>query len=666
MKRFIRTIQGKAALFMAVILFACVAAGCVAGACLLGEYGFYTDTKEEVFERFTSGKIWGEAGDIARDIVYTFEESGRKKKGVLENPGNRMDRTNLRYLMCDEDGNVVARMMEDGQDDDDWKYCYYYSVTREGGVINFIENYGSFRQPFTSSDRDIRSYLGIDEDENTEIYQMQVTLAEGLPVSDGYAFLDRLVDLGFILRYAVFPIAVLSVVLTAICFVALMCASARRPDTEVLYPGALNEVPIDLLAVGVGFLFPFAMWFFFGWARVSGIAAVVRLVFFCLMAVNLGLGLCMSIAARIKQKTLWSNTIIYRFIRSVIRLAKRCKHMLSGLFSNLPLIWKTALAFVGISILELMVMIVCWWEMDNYFLFWFLEKVVLVPAVLYAALVLRKLQKAGEALASGELDYQVDTGRMFGDFKAYGENLNSIADGMARAVEQRMKSERMKTELITNVSHDIKTPLTSIINYADLIGKEPAGNENTQKYAAVLMRQSERLKRLIEDLVEASKASTGNLEVELTPCEAEIFLTQISGEYQQKLKEANLELILKQPKTSLKVMADGRRMYRVFDNLMNNICKYAQSGTRVYLSLEKQGEEAVITFKNISRTVLDIGEDELMERFVRGDASRNTEGNGLGLSIARSLTELQKGKFELSIDGDLFKVTLRFPLVKEG
>ena len=246
------------------------------------------------------------------------------------------------------------------------------------------------------------------------------------------------------------------------------------------------------------------------------------------------------------------------------------------------------------------------------------------------------------------------------DFHGAAEQLSHMEAGLRTALDERMRSERMKTELITNVSHDIKTPLTSIINYADLIGKEPPNSEKIPEYAAVLTRQSERLKRLIEDLVEASKASTGNLEVNLAPCQPGVLLTQAAGEYEQKLKDAGLDLVTRQPETAVTILADGRRLWRVFDNLMNNICKYAQRGTRVYLTLEERDGQAVISFKNTSRAPLDIPAEELLERFVRGDAARGGEGNGLGLSIARSLTELQKGTLELTVDGDLFKVVLRF------
>ena len=296
-------------------------------------------------------------------------------------------------------------------------------------------------------------------------------------------------------------------------------------------------------------------------------------------------------------------------------------------------------------------------------IFFFMEKLIIIPVVLYFAVCLRKLQKGGRALAGGDLSFVTDTKGMFGDLKRHGENLNSIAGGMSIAVEERTKSERMKTELITNVSHDIKTPLTSIINYAALIGNEPCENTKITEYSEVLVRQSERLKRLIEDLVEASKASSGNLEVTLAPCDAAVFLTQASGEYEEKLQKSALTLVMKQPEKELRILADGRRMWRIFDNLMNNICKYAQNGTRVYLSLEQIGGNAVITFKNTSREPLDMTEEELMERFTRGDSSRNTEGNGLGLSIAKSMAELQNGTLRLSIDGDLFKAILTFPLI---
>ncbi len=225
-----------------------------------------------------------------------------------------------------------------------------------------------------------------------------------------------------------------------------------------------------------------------------------------------------------------------------------------------------------------------------------------------------------------------------------------------------MKSEHFKTELITNVSHDIKTPLTSIINYVDLLQKENIENENALEYIEALDRQSKRLKKLIEDLMEASKASTGNLAVLYERCDAHVMLTQTIGEFEEKLKENQIELIVQGSAEPLFIRVDSRHLWRIFDNLMNNVCKYAQPLTRAYVNIEKQDESGRIVFRNISKYALNISSEELTERFVRGDSSRNTEGSGLGLSITKSLTELMNGKFELVIDGDLFKVIVSFPI----
>ena len=228
-----------------------------------------------------------------------------------------------------------------------------------------------------------------------------------------------------------------------------------------------------------------------------------------------------------------------------------------------------------------------------------------------------------------------------------------------------MKSERLKTQLITNVSHDIKTPLTSIVSYVDLLKKEEMPSDAAREYLAVLDRQSQRLRKLTEDLVEASKASTGIIPVSPAPTDLNVLLSQVRGEYQQRLEDQVLEPVLALCQPRPVAMADGRLLWRVLDNLMSNICKYAMPGTRVYLSTEA-GEDGVrMVVKNISRYPLNISADELTERFVRGDSSRSTEGSGLGLSIATSLTAIQGGDFRLTIDGDLFKVTLTLPRAEQ-
>ncbi|MCR5829877.1 MAG: sensor histidine kinase [Lachnospiraceae bacterium] len=460
-----------------------------------------------------------------------------------------------------------------------------------------------------------------------------------------------------------------ALLLSIVFYITLMYLAGRRQGIDEPVPGPLAKVPFEVIlapaaiaAIGViNLLRDFRM----ALALPTAIAAyVVGLVFF--------LGISMSVANRLKRHAFIKGTLIYmilvllkKLLLMIGRLLKKYFVTWKTVIQKLPLIAKTAIGLVGISFIEFLgiAAAVSYNEYEAIVFLWFLEKLILVPLILCLALMLRKLQKGGIALAEGDLSYVTETKGLIGDFKKHGENLNSIALVMNRAVEERLRSERMKTELITNVSHDIKTPLTSIINYATLIADEGSSPEHIKEYSDVLVRQSEKLKRLTEDIVEASKAATGNLEIIPAPCEASVFVTQVSGEYEEKLRASYLTLITKLPETELRIMVDGRRMWRIFDNLMNNICKYSLPSTRVYLSLERLGNKAVFSFKNTSREQLDIPTDELLERFTRGDASRNTEGNGLGLSIAKSLTDLQGGTLDLTTDGDLFKVALSFPVI---
>ena len=337
------------------------------------------------------------------------------------------------------------------------------------------------------------------------------------------------------------------------------------------------------------------------------------------------------------------------------------KNGVSYCAKHLHLYWQAGLVFAGISLLEFLV--IAGFGNRTIAVFWLAAKLAETPMLVLLAVSLQKLKAGGEALAAGDLNASVDLRHMPGVLKTHGENLNSIAQGMQKAVQQQLKSERLRTDLITNVSHDIKTPLTSIVNYVDLLKKEDVQPEKAKEYIAVLDRQSARLKKLTEDLVEASKASSGTLPVHPEAVDVNVMLSQVSGEYQSRLDLCRLEPVVKLSPDDPKISADGKLLWRVFDNLLSNICKYAMPGTRVYFTSEAVSGQVHISFKNISNYPLDITADELMERFVRGDSSRSTEGSGLGLSIAQSLTSLQKGQFDLVVDGDLFKANLTFPLL---
>lgn len=502
------------------------------------------------------------------------------------------------------------------------------------------------------------------EDIKVSHITVTLTLLDTFTFGDEFYLVSQVVRVLYTLRVWAYPLAVVSLVLAIVSLVFLLCAVGKRKGLAEIQPGWGTFIPADVLTAATlfaGFLGVQVMA-----ESTYGFWDVPMMLLFALGFLFLeviSLGWLMSIALRLKLHTLWSNTILYRALRLVYHLLRKIGHGCSLILRGTPTMKKTVAIAVGVVLV------------DGFFTattsyggeagWWFFRSVIFLAVVVLLTLSCRRLYDGGKALAEGDLNHQISLRHLYGPLKDHAEHLNAIGEGMTAAVEQRMRSERMKTELITNVSHDIKTPLTSIINYTDLIEKEPCDNAKITEYAEVLHRQSDRLKRLIEDLVEASKASTGNLDVQMAPCTVNILLGQALAEYEEKLSSSQLELMTGIEK-NLEILADGRRLWRVFDNLMNNICKYAQPHTRVYVTARPVAGRVEIAFKNISNVPLNLTAEELMERFVRGDESRHSEGNGLGLSIARSLTELQNGRMELSVDGDLFKVVLTFPLLPKN
>lgn len=491
-------------------------------------------------------------------------------------------------------------------------------------------------------------------------YQMVVILPQNVGTdwnsTDLYVQANTLLNFVYSMRYTALVTMFVSFIIGAAAFVFLMCAAGHRNGTDEIVTTVWDHLWLDVFAVGAVlaevFVFYVAAIFL-----INVDVAYLPFILFVTAVATLCMGwllllFLLSFSVRVKLGKWWRHTLCYQLFRKIGQFARM-------IWENIGFLWKVILVMLVLAFFE-GIGVLMFFNSDIALLLWLLEKLVLYPLVLWYCVQLNQLKNGTEKIAGGEPGYQISTKRMTGIFKEQGEQINHISDGMTHAIEERMKSERFKTELITNVSHDIKTPLTSIINYVDLLEKEDLHNETAQEYLEVLERQSSRLKKLIEDLIEASKASTGNLPVHLERLEAGIFMTQTVGEFEEKTKAAGLDLVIEKPETPVYIMGDSRHFWRVIDNLMNNICKYAQSGTRVYINLEVKEAQVSITFRNTSKYPLNISSDELMERFVRGDASRNTEGSGLGLSIANSLMDLMGGTFRLYVDGDLFKVVLGF------
>ena len=360
-----------------------------------------------------------------------------------------------------------------------------------------------------------------------------------------------------------------------------------------------------------------------------------------------------SLVRRIKARNVWKQSFLYCVGHRIVSAGRT-------FYEGRQESERTILmfcVFCGVQII-----LCCGFGMFGVFLTLVMDAAVLL-LLLREASGRKQIEHGLKEIAAGDLDYKIDLTELQGeDNLQLAGIVNSLGEGMKAAVQEQMKSERLKADLITNVSHDIKTPLTSIINYVDLIKRQHIEDPTVQKYLEVLDQKSQRLKTLTEDLVEASRASSGNIKLEITNIDFVELVQQTTGEFEEKYAIRHLEIVNTLPNEVIMIEADGRRLWRVLENLYNNAFKYALEGTRVYVTIEDHGTDVVFTIKNVSANPLNISPDELTERFVRGDVSRTTEGSGLGLSIAKDLTTLQGGKFELIIDGDLFKAQITFPI----
>ena len=374
----------------------------------------------------------------------------------------------------------------------------------------------------------------------------------------------------------------------------------------------------------------------------------------------LTLAALMSISAHIKTEKILEHTFLYQIGSAFLKFFR-------WFMCNIGITWKLGLGVLGYSVLIFFIGALTFTVYDGaiFLLFAIFIIVAATCVAIWFGSQLRKIKRGGEAIANGDFDYRINSRELWPALRGHAYNLNSAAMGMSKAVDDRMKSERFKTELITNVSHDLKTPLTSIVSYVDLLKKENIENETALGYIDVIDRQSAKLKKLTEDLVEASKATSGAVNVNREVLNIGELINQSVGEFSEKLEAAEIVPVINLPENEIFVCTDGRLLWRVFDNLIQNIIKYAQPGTRAYFDLVAEENNAVLTIKNISKDPLNMTAEALMERFVRGDASRNSEGNGLGLSIAKSLTEHCGGTFELTLDGDLYKVIIKIPETEE-
>lgn len=625
MKKLMGNVAVKIAAVFFSFVFALSSFLSVVAAIAAVESDMYVKSKDEIKSSILESKLSQYCGNVVE--IYEFHEE-------IED-------------FCNENGIYATLEDENGE-------ILYSNYNGQ----KYIAKYGYLTTYFLSESDELEL-----EADTKQLIKVTVYAGENFKMTQSLMLRVKTAGIVYTLRYAVYFIGIISVILFIMTF-CFLCASAGRRKDGSLQLNRFDRIPFDIVVL-INFILTFILFDItetnHGYAYYVLLAVSAVILYFSYFSAFL------SMVTRIKKKTIIKNNVIYIVLAFIYKRIKKLFSFLWYIIKNLTIVKKTVL---GLAAVVAAVFLAGIMGMGFYSsgLFAFLLLIIIALMMIFAVYIsicLQKIKMGGELMSQGNFETKIDSEKMLPDFVEFCGYLNNINSTVQNAVDEKTRSERLKTELITNVSHDIKTPLTSIINYVDLIKKENVENEKVTEYISVLDRQSARLKKLIEDLVEASKASTGNLSVELTKCEPAVLLTQTLGEFDEKLKNAGLTPVLTCPENPLYIMADGRHLWRVFENLTANICKYSLSGTRVYLEIYENRGSVCVTFKNISKNELNITGEELTERFVRGDSSRNTEGSGLGLSIAKNLTELQGGKLNIDIDGDLFKATVIFKEIKQ-
>ena len=507
----------------------------------------------------------------------------------------------------------------------------------------------------------------IDQSFDTKDFVFAVSVDTKFSVADSMADEAENYETYSKLMFPMLAGAIFGSVLWLIGMVWLTVTAGRRPEDEEIHLNGFDRWYTEIAAgtvIGIWLAGTIISGTLIANSSLGYSHVVVTVIVICLICGTYTMAWFLigylSLVRRIKAGTLWKNSLIRKVLKWIGKCSGKLADFARAFSRNTA--EKIKVLLVGGAFLFLQFLIIgCGFTGAGVFL--------MILLIVDAAAVIFIIRKADgldlimdglKKISDGELQYKIKTDTLTGKQKVMAEYINNIGSGLDAAVENSLKKERMQTELITNVSHDLKTPLTSIINYVDLMKRENPTDPKIQEYLRILDEKSQRLKVLTEDVVEASKASTGNIKLEMNDIDFVEMVQQVIGEFEEKFKEKNLTMMVHFTDEPSIIYADGQRMWRVLENVFGNVVKYAMEGTRVYAEISNRNKKVTFSLKNISAQPLNISADELTERFIRGDVARNTEGSGLGLSIAKSLTELQGGEFKLYLDGDLFKVMITF------
>lgn len=497
---------------------------------------------------------------------------------------------------------------------------------------------------------------------------IRIFVRSNLTANDTFQLTAKLIKTANALKYLIIIVMFIALI-TGMAIVAVLMVNINYTPGHMRF---IDKIPFDLFSILTvamnGFVISMIVLMSADKTKEDDIVlwnaacAILAFVVFCIMLIYF-----LSLAVRIKAGHIFKNTIIYKIIER-IRKGKGNGEK-SGYF-KMPFVGKLIITVGSVLVLDLGLIIFNYFRFKskglayNFPVFALIQVTMafIVGTLLFViAINFNRLRESGNRLANGDYGENLDSKVMFGDFKAINDNFITLKDDVINALEEKNKNEKMRSELIANISHDIKTPLTSIINYTDIIRSGKCSEAELNEYYEIINKQSKRLTNLLQNLIDVSQITTGSVKINLDNLNLGIFISQILDECSSKLEEKNLTLEEHMPQEDVYITADGQKLWRIFENLLSNISKYAMPNTRVYLTVEEVDDNEVrIELKNISEKKIEATPEELLERFTRGDTARNTDGNGLGLSIIQSLTELQGGKFDVAVDGDLFKSILTF------
>ena len=651
-----RSETDRTSAIIVLICMAMLAVGCVLGISYLVEYNFYEKGDDGKTAKTIAFQLYSlDDLEQAQDYYNCYYEGDDNYRINYYKDRFSSERTNFMFYVTDHSGEI-------------------YYTNSENGVDSVVADFEDAQYSGSSS------YFIYDEKGETIPLRINYYISDlnGNAAKDKYSNAFQWIEIADSLKYVLFLVlAVSAIVIIIMLSLITINAGLKENESGEVEPGFIDRIPFDICLL---FLFVVlgVSWVILQLTTAGNVDMVltnviVMIVFAAVILVLMAFLTTLSV--RVKMGKLYKNTIFYRIIRKFKR--KTPRGLRRRLFKEMSLFKKICIGITFYIICEAAILLSMVYLgiirkifeptsiLAMFVVIWALSRLVMIPIITMIAINLNYIREEGQRLAEGVLGDEIASKLTIASFRAHGKNLDQIKKEINKAMEQEIKSERLKSELITNVSHDIKTPLTSIVSYVDLLNREDITEEDRKKYLDILAHHTENLNLLLDDLIEASQISSGNIDIELTRISLNIIIGQTVEEFADKLEKSCLLPRISMPEEDIYIMGDGRWIWRILANLLNNACKYAAPDTDVEISLEEKNGKAELVISNLAKSELNIDAQELTERFVRGDSSRHTEGSGLGLSISKTLAELQDAELQVEAEEQTFRAILMFDIARE-